>query len=96
MTGSKPQNLAPLALAIVGAFIVVCSCLFGPADIAPLKALLGLFGVGDPTLVMVTQEIRLPRALAAWIAGAALGASGAALQGLLRNLYDARHVRGSS
>jgi iron complex transport system permease protein len=34
---------------------------------------------------MIAQEIRLPRALAAWLAGAALGASGAALQGLLRN-----------
>ena len=34
---------------------------------------------------MVVWEIRLPRAVAALVVGAALGASGAALQGLLRN-----------
>ena len=34
---------------------------------------------------MVVWLIRLPRALAAFLAGAALGISGAALQGLLRN-----------
>jgi iron complex transport system permease protein len=34
---------------------------------------------------VVIWEIRLPRALAAYVVGAALGASGAALQGLLRN-----------
>ena len=34
---------------------------------------------------MILQEIRLPRALAAYLVGAMLGLSGAALQGLLRN-----------
>ncbi len=34
---------------------------------------------------LVVWQIRLPRALAAFVVGAALGASGAALQGLLRN-----------
>lgn len=33
----------------------------------------------------IVWDIRLPRALTAWIVGAALGLSGAALQGLLRN-----------
>ncbi len=72
-------------LAAAGAFIVILSCLFGPADIDAPAALAGLFGAGDPVYVVIAQEIRLPRALAAWLAGAALGASGAALQGLLRN-----------
>jgi iron complex transport system permease protein len=34
---------------------------------------------------VIVWEIRLPRALTAWLVGAALGLSGAALQGLLRN-----------
>ena len=38
--------------------------------------------VGDQ---IVIWQIRLPRALCAYVVGAALGASGAALQGLLRN-----------
>ncbi len=39
----------------------------------------------DPAAETIVWEIRLPRALAAWLVGAALGLSGAALQGLLRN-----------
>lgn len=40
---------------------------------------------GNPGDQIVLWEIRLPRSLAAALVGAALGASGAALQGLLRN-----------
>jgi len=39
----------------------------------------------DEATRTIVWEIRLPRALTAWLAGAALGLSGAALQGLLRN-----------
>lgn len=75
----------PLALAGAGAALVALSCLIGPGGLSPLAATKGLFGAGDPAFVMIAQQIRLPRALAAWAAGAALGASGAGLQGLLRN-----------
>lgn len=47
--------------------------------------LAALFGRGDPRAVMIVQEIRLPRALLGLLVGAALGLTGAALQGLLRN-----------
>ena len=39
----------------------------------------------DPLLAHVIHQIRLPRALAALVAGAALGCSGAAMQNVLRN-----------
>jgi iron complex transport system permease protein len=39
----------------------------------------------DDITRMIVWDIRLPRALTAWLAGAALGLTGAALQGLLRN-----------
>lgn len=39
----------------------------------------------DEATRTIVFDIRLPRALSAWLAGAALGLSGAALQGLLRN-----------
>jgi iron complex transport system permease protein len=42
-------------------------------------------GQGSPGDAIVLWEIRLPRAMAAYAVGAALGLSGAALQGLLRN-----------
>ena len=47
--------------------------------------LAALLGGGAPGDRVVVWEIRLPRAVAAFVVGAALGASGAALQGLLRN-----------
>lgn len=62
---------------------VAASLLIGPAALAPLEALAALFGDGPASVIV--RDIRLPRALAAWLAGAALGAAGAALQGLLRN-----------
>jgi iron complex transport system permease protein len=47
-----------------------------------VSALIGQSSVGDH---IVVWDIRLPRSLAAYVVGASLGASGAALQGLLRN-----------
>ena len=44
-----------------------------------------LVGGGEPGDRLVVMQIRLPRALTAFAVGAALGTSGAALQGLLRN-----------
>ncbi|MEJ0058754.1 MAG: iron ABC transporter permease [Terricaulis sp.] len=40
---------------------------------------------GDAQARVIVWEIRFPRALTAWLVGAALGLAGAALQGLLRN-----------
>jgi iron complex transport system permease protein len=45
----------------------------------------GLLGTGPESHQLIVREIRLPRVLLAWLVGLALGASGAALQGLLRN-----------
>ena len=64
---------------------ILAACLLGstPMGLSQVfKALLGQSTAGDN---IVVWEIRLPRALAAFVVGAALGASGAALQGLLRN-----------
>src|SRR5690606_38861922 len=62
------------------------------ASIAALAAALWLGPVPlddvlspDRATRTIVWEIRLPRALTAWLVGAALGLSGAALQGLLRN-----------
>ena len=62
---------------------IAAALLIGPAELSPPDAIAALFGEG-PAAVIV-RDIRLPRALAAFLAGAALGAAGAALQGLLRN-----------
>jgi iron complex transport system permease protein len=68
------------------------SAVLGALSIAALLAALylGPVALGNPFASdeetrTIVWEIRLPRALTAWLAGAALGLSGAALQGLLRN-----------
>ncbi|MEO0500681.1 MAG: iron ABC transporter permease [Pseudomonadota bacterium] len=54
-----------------------------PLDLGRVLAALG--GLGSEGDRIVIWQIRLPRALTAALVGAALGMSGAALQGLLRN-----------
>lgn len=75
--------LAGLTLASMAALFAACLLGSTPMDAERvLAALLGRGGAGDQLVVV---HIRLPRALTAFAVGAALGASGAALQGLLRN-----------
>ena len=61
------------------------SLVIGPADIDAWRIVKGLFGAADETANLVAAGIRLPRALLGVMVGAALGLSGAALQGFLRN-----------
>lgn len=72
--------LAGLVLALFFASLLV-----GPAALGLGESLSALFrGEGGP-VVLVMQEIRLPRAVLGLLVGAALGLSGAAMQGFLRN-----------
>lgn len=64
---------------------IVAACLLGSTPLPIDRVLSAFFGAGDPGDQLVVWSIRLPRALAAFLVGAALGLSGAALQGLLRN-----------
>ena len=76
----------PLLLAGLGGLVAalfLASLLIGPLGIGPSFA--ALTGRGDAMLGLVLREIRLPRAALGLMVGAALGLSGAAMQGLLRN-----------
>lgn len=73
------------ALALLVAVLFFASLLIGPAALGLGESLSALFrGQGGP-VVLVMQEIRLPRAVLGLLVGAALGLSGAAMQGFLRN-----------
>ncbi|MFM9943549.1 MAG: FecCD family ABC transporter permease [Hyphomicrobiaceae bacterium] len=65
--------LAGLAMGL--AVLLLLSLLIGPAG----------FGLPPSNAALIMTEVRLPRALLAILVGAALGTSGAALQGYLRN-----------
>jgi len=79
-----------VALLVFAAALFGSLCL-GSAPIAPGKVLAALGsrivpGLGaDPIAVTIVWELRLARSLVAAVAGAALGCSGAVLQGLFRN-----------
>jgi iron complex transport system permease protein len=74
-----------LALA-AGVFVTLfVALLLGSTPMGPGEALSALFGGADAGARTIIWEIRLPRACAALLVGIALGMSGAALQGLLRN-----------
>lgn len=80
---SKTTGGITLFMAGAGAAIILMALFVGPVAIPATDILGGLFGDGPAAIIV--RDIRLPRALAAWLAGACLGAAGAALQGLLRN-----------
>ena len=79
-----PSALNPV-LVLIAFLSIVLACLLGSTPLGVGQVFAGLFGQGAEGDNIVIMQIRLPRALAAFVVGAALGISGAALQGLLRN-----------
>lgn len=74
-----------LALAAAVALLFCGSLLIGPAGLGFGQSLRALLMGEGGAVVLVMQDIRLPRALLGVMTGAALGLSGAAMQGYLRN-----------
>ncbi|WP_299329046.1 iron ABC transporter permease [Parasphingopyxis sp.] len=74
--------------ALIGAALlaaILLALLIGSVSLPLDRVIAALAGQAVPGDMLVVWQIRLPRALAAALVGAALGMSGAALQGLLRN-----------
>lgn len=70
---------ALIALALIG------SVMAGEYALRPSEVLGALVGTGDDGTAFVVLELRLPRALAGVLAGAALGVAGAVFQEVTRN-----------
>ncbi|MEM1229950.1 MAG: iron ABC transporter permease [Pseudomonadota bacterium] len=81
---SKRGLLVPV-LAAVSLLAIALGCMLGSTPLSVARVLSTLAGGGSTADTIVIWEIRLPRSLAAFLVGLALGAAGAALQGLLRN-----------
>ena len=73
------------ALSLASLLALIAACFLGSTHIPADRLIAALLGQGTPSDTLIVWQIRLPRALAAFVTGLALGASGAALQGLLRN-----------
>jgi iron complex transport system permease protein len=84
-----PGKSLSYLLASAAILVAALSFFIGPANLSPSELLSG-HGIG----AIVAREIRLPRAGLGFVVGAALGASGAALQGLFRNPLASPDVTG--
>ena len=85
MTAAARTRLVIAALALLTAALFAGSLLVGPAGFGMGESLRALLSGQGDAIALVMREIRLPRALLALLIGAGLGASGATLQGYLRN-----------
>jgi iron complex transport system permease protein len=86
----------PPLFATLLALLFLLSLFIGSSPVAPLQAIRELAGQ-DPTVIsLILIEVRLPRTLIAVLAGATLGLSGAAMQGLLRNPLASPGLVGSA
>jgi iron complex transport system permease protein len=83
--------LAVLTLALLTAHVAL-----GETKIPPLDVLRTLAGTGDPGTDFVVNELRLPRALVAILAGAALGIAGLIFQDVARNPLVSPEIVGIS
>ncbi len=82
--------------AITLAILIVASLALGAVPIPPTKVLQALVGSGDPLAITIVRDLRLPRVALAILVGCALGSTGAALQGTLRNPLAEPYLLGVS
>jgi iron complex transport system permease protein len=94
MRASPVLFLAALCGVSLTCFAVALSVGSGPLGVREVVQLLG--GQGDDTARQVLLGLRLPRALAAFGTGAALGMAGALMQVLLRNPLADPYILGTS
>jgi len=86
LLASKRRRTAGLVVAL--ALLLACvmaSLALGALDIAPADVIAAFTAFDDSRQHVIVTELRLPRTLVGLLVGAALGASGALLQGLTRN-----------
>lgn len=77
--------IAVLVLAALALLAFDLSLVMGSARLSLTTALPAVIGFGEPKDVFVVQKLRLARAVAALLTGAALGLAGALLQAMARN-----------
>ncbi len=85
-----------LALIAVLAAAAVMAMMAGAVSLSPAAVFNGLRGDADALTVAIARTIRLPRVVLALFVGAALGMSGATLQGVLRNPLAEPYLLGVS
>ncbi|HEX2781426.1 MAG TPA: iron ABC transporter permease [Gemmatimonadaceae bacterium] len=76
--------------------VAVAGVALGNVRVSPLGAWRALRGAGDPLVVAVVRDLRLPRVALAALVGCGLAMSGSALQSTLRNALAEPYLLGVS
>lgn len=85
---SRSLPLLLIGLPLLGVVLTLClmaSIAFGAADIRPAVVWAALTAFDGSTEHLIIRTLRIPRAVISMLVGAALGVSGALMQGLTRN-----------
>ena len=91
----RPFLSRPLLLALILLALALLGVLLGAS--VGSTGLQSVFAAGhDPLARQIVLDIRLPRTLGAWLAGALLGLAGAVAQGLFRNPLADPYLLGSA
>ena len=97
MRGSAPgKTLVMTGLIILVILLFVADLLIGSTRIEAAEVIRSLFGNGSPGSEIIVMQFRLPKALTALIAGAAMSVSGLLMQTLFRNPLAGPDVLGVS
>ncbi len=94
MTSFRASYWLLLALVLIAVSMIAIAN--GPVSVPILSVLDALRGQGDPTAIAIVRDLRLPRVILGSLVGAGLGASGAMLQGTLRNPLAEPYLLGVS
>lgn len=85
-----------VGIAIALLTLVLASLAVGAVPLSPAAVVQALLGHGDALAITIVRDLRLPRMSLALLVGCALGSSGAALQGALRNPLAEPYLLGVS
>jgi iron complex transport system permease protein len=85
-----------LLLGVCAAAALLLAIRMGAVPLTAAEILRAARGAGDPTHVAIVRGLRLPRSVQAGLVGAALAASGATFQALLRNPLAEPYILGVS
>jgi len=85
-----------IVLVLVLGAVLVLAVAVGTIPVPISASIRAMLGEGDPLDIVIVRDLRLPRAILAALVGSGLGASGAALQGTLRNPLAEPYLLGVS
>lgn len=94
--GAWPLWLRLFVLAVLVVVSMLLALRLGAVSLTTGALVEALSGTGDPTIITIVRELRLPRAFQAALVGAALAVSGATFQALLRNPLAEPYILGVS